>query len=77
MIDLFYECEEKEDADYADDATPYSCGTDIPTVVSELQGISKNFLISLVIIIWKPIQVNVTYYLVLKVLKLHLLMEYK
>ena len=51
MIDLFYEREEKENADYADDTTPYSCCTDIPTVVSELQGISKTFLISLVIII--------------------------
>ena len=77
MIDLFYEREEKENADYADDTTPYSCCTDIPTVVSELQGISKKFLISLVIIVWKPIQVNVTYYLVLKILKLYLLMEYK
>ena len=51
MIDLFYEREEKENADYADDTTPYSCCTDIPTVVSELQGISKKFLISLVIIV--------------------------
>ena len=29
------------------------------------------FLIGLVIIIWKPIQVNVTYYLVVKVMKLY------
>ena len=27
-------------ANYADDTTPYSCGTDIPTVISELQDIS-------------------------------------
>ena len=36
MNDLFYECEENDIANYADDTTPYSCGTDIPTVVSEL-----------------------------------------
>ena len=40
MIDLFCECKENDIANYADDTTPYSCGTDIPTVNSELQGIS-------------------------------------
>ena len=39
MIDVFYECEENGIANYADDKTPYSCGTDIPTVISELQDI--------------------------------------
>ena len=39
MIDVFYECEENGIANYADDTTPYSCGTDIPTVISELQDI--------------------------------------
>ena len=42
MIDHFYECEENDIANYADDTTPYSCGTDIPTVISELQDISTN-----------------------------------
>ena len=42
MIDLFYECEENDIANYADDTTPYSCGTDIPTIISELQAISTN-----------------------------------
>ena len=51
MIDLFYECEENDIASYADDTTPYSCGTDIPTVISELQDISAKVLICLVIII--------------------------
>ena len=51
MIDLFYECEENDIANYADDTTPYSCGTDIHTVISELQDISKKVLIGLVIII--------------------------
>ena len=59
---------------YADDATPYLFATDIPTVISESQ---QKFLFGLATIIWKPIHVNVTYYLVLNVLKLHLLMEYK
>ena len=40
MTDLFYECEENDIAHYADNATPYSCGTYNPTVISELQGIS-------------------------------------
>ena len=51
MIDFFYECEENDIANYADDTTPYSCGTDIPTVISELQDISTKVLIGLVIII--------------------------
>ena len=38
MIDLCYECEENDIANYADDTTPYSCGTDIPTLISELQA---------------------------------------
>ena len=51
MIDLFYECEENDIANYADDTTPYSCGTDIPTVISELQDISVKVFIGLVMII--------------------------
>ena len=39
MIDLFYECEENDIANYARDTTCYSCGTDIPTVISELQSL--------------------------------------
>ena len=38
MIDLFYECEDSNVASYDDDTTPYSCVTDIPTVVLELQA---------------------------------------
>ena len=77
MIDLFYECEKNYIANYADDTAPYFCGTDIPTVISELQNISAK------VFNWfgnnhmKTKWVNVTYYLVLKVLKLYLLMEYK
>ena len=40
VIDLFHECKENDIANYADDTTPYSCGTDIPTVTSELEDIS-------------------------------------
>ena len=40
MIDLFHESEESNIADYADDTTPYSCATQIPTVISELQEFS-------------------------------------
>ena len=35
MIDLFYECEENDIANYAGDTAPYSCGTDIPTAISD------------------------------------------
>ena len=35
LIDLFYECEESNIASYADDTTPYSCASDIQTVISE------------------------------------------
>ena len=38
MIDLFYECEVNNIGRYADDTTPYSCVTDIQTVISELQA---------------------------------------
>ena len=51
MIDLFHESEESNIADYADDTTPYSCATQIPTVISELQESQKRFLIGLSIII--------------------------
>ena len=36
MTELYCECQENDTANYADDATPYSCATDIPTVISEL-----------------------------------------
>ena len=40
MINLFYECEKNDIANCADNTTPYSCGTDIPTVISALLSIS-------------------------------------
>ena len=80
MNDLFYECKENYLANYADDASHYLCASDIPTVISELQkfliALAKNTII-ITIITSKPIQINVTYYLVLKTLKLYVLMEYK
>ena len=38
MIDLFYECEDLNVTSYADDTTPHSCATDIPSVALELQA---------------------------------------
>ena len=38
MIDLFYECEDSSVVSYADDTTPYSCTTDIPSGALELQA---------------------------------------
>ena len=52
MIDLFYECEENDIANYADDTTPYSCGTDIPTVISELQDLNKRDLNKSFSLVW-------------------------
>ena len=39
MIDHFYEREENNITNYADHTTAYSCGTNISTVISELQDI--------------------------------------
>ena len=51
MIDLFYECEENDIANYADDTTSYFCGTDIPTVILNYRISQQKFLIGLVIIL--------------------------
>ena len=37
MIDPFYECKDSNASSYADDTTPYSCATEIPSLESELQ----------------------------------------
>ena len=34
---MFYECEDSDNENYADDTTPYVCVSDINTVISELQ----------------------------------------
>ena len=44
LIDLFLECEDDNINSYADDTTPYSCTQDIPSVISELQRITKKIL---------------------------------
>ena len=38
MVNLFYECENSNVASCADDTTPYSCATDIPSVPLEVQA---------------------------------------
>ena len=38
MINLFYECEDSDVASYADDTTPHSCATDIPSVALEVHA---------------------------------------
>ena len=38
MINLFYECEDFNVASYADDTTPYSCATEIPSVALEVHA---------------------------------------
>ena len=41
LIDLFFICGNDDIASYADDATPYTCARDTPTVISELQSTSE------------------------------------
>ena len=36
-VDMFYDCEDSDFGNYADDATPYACASDINRVISELQ----------------------------------------
>ena len=38
MINPFFECEDSNVASCADDATPYSCATDIPSLPLEVQA---------------------------------------
>ena len=38
IINLFYECKDPNVASYADDTTPYSCATDLPSVPSDVQA---------------------------------------
>ena len=48
MIGLFYEGYDSILASYADDATPYSCATDIPSVA--LEPLYLNFSVGLITI---------------------------
>ena len=57
LIDLFYECEERNIVSYADDTTPYSCARETQTVISELKFFTGSSIINL-----KPIQENVIYF---------------
>ena len=38
MINLFYKCEDSSVASYADDTTPNSCATDIPSLPLKVQA---------------------------------------
>ena len=40
LTDLFYECEDSNIVNYADDTTPYACGENIRVVISELQSLA-------------------------------------
>ena len=50
LINMFYECEDSDNENWADDTTPYTCAPDIYTVISKLQFTSdiifalKNFI---------------------------------
>ena len=61
LIDLFYEREESNIANYADDTTPYSCARDTQTVISELKSLTNSFTDSSIIIL-NPILENVIYF---------------
>ena len=51
LVNLFLECEDDKISSYADNTTPYSCLQDISSVISELQRITKKFLIGVETII--------------------------
>ena len=40
LIDLFYECEDSNIANYVEDTTPHACGENIRVVISELQSLA-------------------------------------
>ena len=40
---MFYECENSDIEDYADDTTPYACASDINTVMSDLRITASKF----------------------------------
>ena len=40
LIDLFYECEDSNIGNYADNTTPYACGENIRAVILELQSLA-------------------------------------
>ena len=61
LIDLFYECEERNIASYADDTTPYSCARDTQTVISELKSLT-NFFTGSSITILEPILEKFIYF---------------
>ena len=42
-IDMFYECEDSNIENYADDATPCACPSDINSVISKLQITASKF----------------------------------
>ena len=43
LIDLFFEREDDNITNYANDTTHYSCAQDVSSVISELQRIAKKF----------------------------------
>ena len=40
LNDLFYECEDSDIANYADERTPYACGENIRAVISVLKSLA-------------------------------------
>ena len=44
LSDLFMFCENSNIANYADDNSPFSCNTDIVSVISQLENYSKSLL---------------------------------
>ena len=51
FINLFYECENSNVASYADDKTPYSCITDIPSLSFEVHASATKLSVGLKITI--------------------------
>ena len=77
MIDLFYECEENELQTLVTTQLPNHVLLIFPLSFLNYRLSQQKFLIGLAMIMWNSNEVNVTNNLVLKILKLYLLMEFK
>ena len=61
LVDLFYQCEESDIASYADDATPYSCGSETHSRTTD-RLLRRNFVIGLNTTTLKPSMVRAIYF---------------
>ena len=68
ICDLFYDIDDLDFASFADGNTPYSCLSDMISVLDSLKEVSIKYLIGLKNVFLKKMLINVTYLLVQKLL---------